>query len=567
MIDSSHILFMVAAASLCYGLIHLLQFLYHELTYPLVGGPRNPSWIFGNVKELGGETGLTKRWQGEFGPIYLFRGLFSRRRLYVADAKALSYIVANDSRFVRVPVAVTFRACLVGEGLLTVVGDDHKRQARTLFCTTYTFHSDVIVPSRDEFLYNHAFGAPQIRYLTEIFVQKAVQLRDMWAAELAGGNRSATPGRMDIYDGIRRMTLDVIGQAGGFGFNHDFHALADTGTSNVLTESLTNLLHSPDARRNLMFLELQMLIPALKYLPLPGQKALAAAHAAMCSVADEILSESKSAIMAVGEGGKSFDSSKRDLLSILLKANMSTSVSAHQRLSDAELIAQIPTFVSAGHETTSNATAWALHSLSLHPATQRKLREELFTISSDNLTMDKLNSLPYLECVVRETLRFHGPVAFMERMATQDDVLPLSRPYIDTAGKSHDTLPIRKGQVIHIPILAFNHDKDIWGPDAGEFRPARWENVPSGAGAIPGMPHPNLFSFFAGQTNCIGYRFSLVEIKALLFTLIRAFEFEPAVPSSRIDHGVALIRTPIYLDDRERGTSLPMILKPVNKQY
>ncbi|KAJ6449770.1 cytochrome P450 [Mycena sanguinolenta] len=540
MIDLSHILFMVSAAGLCYGSIHLLQLLYHELTYPLLAGPKNPSRIFGNVKELGSETGLTKRWQQQFGPIYLFRGLFSRRRLYVADVKALSYIVANDSRFVRVPVAVSLRKRLLGEGLLTVIGDDHKRQRRIL---------------------NQAFGSPQIRFLTEIFVKKAVQLRDIWAAELAERN-NATPCRMDVYDGIRRMTLDVIGQAG---FDHDFRALADTGKPNELTESLENLFHSPDARRNLMFLELQTLIPALKLLPLPGQKALAAAHAIMHSIASQILSESREAILNLGDGEKSFHS-KRDLLSILLKANMSASVPAHQRLSDAELIAQIPTFVAAGHETTSNATAWALHSLSLHPATQKKLREELFTISSDNLTMDDLNSLPYLERVVRETLRFHGPVASMDRMAIQDDVLPLSRPYIDTTGKSHETLPVRKGQIIHISILAFNHDEDIWGPDAGEFRPERWENVPSEAGAIPGMPHPNLFSFFAGQTNCIGYRFSLIEMKALLFTLIRAFEFEPAVPSSRISHGVALIRTPIYLDERERGTSLPMILKPVNKQ-
>ncbi|KAJ6449800.1 cytochrome P450 [Mycena sanguinolenta] len=531
---------MVAAVILCYGLIHILQFLYYEWTYPLVAGPRNPSWIFGNFKEIGAGTDVTKRWQKEFGPIYLFRGLFSSRRLYAADAKALSYVVANDSRYVRLPSTVSFRMRLLGKGVLTVVGDDHKRQRRIL---------------------NQAFGAPQIRFLTEIFVEKAVQLRDVWAAELAKGNSVAPGHRVDVTDGLRRMTLDVIGQAG---FNYEFHALADTGRPGEMTEALTNLFHSPNTRRNLMFVELQSLIPAFKFLPLPGQKTLANAHAAMLSIASQIVSDSKRDIL--GQAEKSFDSSKRDLLSVLLKANMSTSVPAHQRMSDAELIAQIPTFVLAGHETTSNSTSWALHSLSLHPATQNKLREELFTLSSENPTMEELNSLPYLECVVRETLRVHGPVAFMDRIATQDDVLPLSRPYIDRAGKSHDTFPIRKGQIVHMSILAFNHDPEIWGPDAGEFRPERWGNVPSGAGAIPGMPHPNLFSFFAGQTNCIGYRFSLVEMKALLFTLIRAFEFEPAVPKTSIGHGAGFIHSPIYLDEPERGSTLPMILKPVNKQ-
>ncbi|KAJ6481952.1 cytochrome P450 [Mycena sanguinolenta] len=485
------------------------------------------------------DTDVTKRWQEEFGPVYLVRGLLSSRRLNVADVKALSYIVANDSRYVRSPSTVSFRTRLLGNGVLTAIGDDHKRQRRIL---------------------NQAFGAPQIRFLTEIFVEKAVQLRDVWAAELAKGNSVAPGHRVDVADGLRRMTLDVIGQAG---FNYEFHALADTSRPEKMTEALTNLLHSPNTRRNLMFVELQSLIPALKFLPLPGRKAMATAHAAMHSIASQIVSDSKRNILAQAE--KSFDSSKRDLLSVLLKANMSTSVPAHQRMSDAELIAQIPTFVVAGHETTSNSILWALHSLFLHPATQKKLRKELFNLSSENPTMEELNSLPYLECVVRETLRFHGPVPFLDRIATQDDVLPLSRPYIDRAGKSHDTFPIRKGQIIQMSILAFNHDKEIWGPDAGEFRPERWEHVPSAAGAIPGMPHPNLFSFFAGQTHCIGYRFSLVEMKALLFTLIRAFEFEPAISSKSIGYGGNLVRAPIYLDEPERGSCLPMILKPVYK--
>jgi cytochrome P450 len=40
----------------------------------------------------------------------------------------------------------------------------------------------------------------------------------------------------------------------------------------------------------------------------------------------------------------------------------------------------------------------------------------------------------------------------------------------------------------------------------------------------------HLLSFLGGGHNCIGYRFSLAEMKALLFVLLRAFEFELAVP-------------------------------------
>jgi hypothetical protein len=55
-------------------------------------------------------------------------------------------------------------------------------------------------------------------------------------------------------------------------------------------------------------------------------------------------------------------------------------------------------------QTTSSSTAWALHALSENTAVQSKLREELLTLSTDNPTMDELNSLPYLEHVVRETM-------------------------------------------------------------------------------------------------------------------------------------------------------------------
>jgi cytochrome P450 len=77
----------------------------------------------------------------------------------------------------------------------------------------------------------------------------------------------------------------------------------------------------------------------------------------------------------------------------------------------------------------------------VNTAAQTKLREELLTMSTDNPTMDELNCLPYLEHVVRETMRVHAPVMFTQRKAMKDDVLPLSKPYIDKEGRAHDSLP------------------------------------------------------------------------------------------------------------------------------
>src|ERR1700731_2649901 len=71
------------------------------------------------------------------------------------------------------------------------------------------------------------------------------------------------------------------------------------------------------------------------------------------------------------------------------------------------------TFLLAGHETTSVATCWALYFLAQHPHVQDLLREELVKAFPDkskfNPTFDEINSLEYLNCVVKETLRLNSP--------------------------------------------------------------------------------------------------------------------------------------------------------------
>lgn len=81
-----------------------------------------------------------------------------------------------------------------------------------------------------------------------------------------------------------------------------------------------------------------------------------------------------------------------------------------------------------------------MFALSKDPEIQKKLREELLAVQNDNPSMDELNSLPYLDAVVRETLRVHSPVPNSSRIAVKDDILPLSKPVVDRYGKTHDSI-------------------------------------------------------------------------------------------------------------------------------
>ena len=99
---------------------------------------------------------------------------------------------------------------------------------------------------------------------------------------------------------------------------------------------------------------------------------------------------------------------------------------------------EVPTFIVAGHETTSTATMWALHAFTQHPDVQRKLRDELLTVPTENPTMEELQALPYLDVVVKEVLRHYSPVPTTIRVATHDDLIPCAIPYTDKNGVERD---------------------------------------------------------------------------------------------------------------------------------
>lgn len=80
----------------------------------------------------------------------------------------------------------------------------------------------------------------------------------------------------------------------------------------------------------------------------------------------------------------------------------------------------------------------ALISLASYPTIQKKLRNEILSLNVDSPTMDELNSLTYLDHVVREALRFHSIVPFLERVAVQDDIIPVDTPYTDRFGQTRD---------------------------------------------------------------------------------------------------------------------------------
>lgn len=62
-------------------------------------------------------------------------------------------------------------------------------------------------------------------------------------------------------------------------------------------------------------------------------------------------------------------------------------------------------------------------------------------MQTETPTMDELNSLTYLDWVVREGLRVNSISPYVERMAYNDDVIPFEKKFEDRDGNIRDTLP------------------------------------------------------------------------------------------------------------------------------
>lgn len=112
-------------------------------------------------------------------------------------------------------------------------------------------------------------------------------------------------------------------------------------------------------------------------------------------------------------------------------------------------------------------------------------------------------------------------------------------------------------------------------------RPERWTDVPEGVSHVPGI-WGHLLTFIGGPRGCIGYRFALVEcvaypfwgvpqrltayrFKAILFSLVRAFEFELAVDASRVGSRTAILQRPVLRDDPTHQAQLSLFVRPCQR--
>ncbi|CCA73160.1 related to Cytochrome P450 [Serendipita indica DSM 11827] len=488
----------------------------------------------------------------KLGPVVVIRDTFNVSTLWTTDLKAIAYVLNNPQIYSRPEVSRYWFKEFIGDGLVVAEGETQQRQRRIM---------------------NPAFGAMPVREMTKIFVDVSHELcGEMRALCSAPANSKSmfdgavkeqkiTEGwtEIDMAQWTSRAALDMLSLA-AFQYplntlqrsrsSNDyglFHALEEVYTFSVLNFALLLLRGWMPLLRLRMF-ERDDTSARVKRL-----------NDVVKKLAKRLIQER---VEMIQEG--QINAGDRDVLTLLVRAMLDGQKS--RSMSEEEVIGQIMTLIVSGHETPAQAMVWALHSLSHAPEVQDKLRLEAKAIlhNSPNPTLDELNSLPYLDNVVREALRLHSPGAWMERTPQSVDCIPVEMPYEDRYGNMRDHITISPGDKIRISVLSINRREDIWGPDAREFNPDRWDKLPQEADKIPGII-ANSMAFSTGPRGCIGFRFAIAEMKAMLYILLREFEFEPAVPKEKVIRRPQVVSRPILRG--EVASRLPIRVRPIKNIY
>ena len=208
---------------------------------------------------------------------------------------------------------------------------------------------------------------------------------------------------------------------------------------------------------------------------------------------------------------------------------------------------QLLNILLAGRDTTACLLSWAFHLLARHPRVLLQLREEIKMMENDgasrSMSRDDIKRMPYLANVLKESksillntslsvilpgllaLRLFPSVPVNTRSATRTTVLP-------TGGGSDGLSPvlIRKGQNVAYCIYAMHRRKDLYGDDAEDFRPERWD-----PGNLP-LKNPTInnawgyLPFNGGPRICLGQDFGLMEASYAIVRILQTF--------SKIEAGV-----------------------------
>lgn len=199
---------------------------------------------------------------------------------------------------------------------------------------------------------------------------------------------------------------------------------------------------------------------------------------------------------------------------------------AKESVSKEDLRDQLLNVLLAGRDTTACCLSWTFRLLVRHQDAMDRLRKEISSVmgESEHPNREQIRKMPFLACVIKESLRLYPPVPLNNRTATKTTLLP-------TGGgpDGHSPILVRRGELVVFSQYVNSRRINIFGPDADEFHPERWEE-----GGLAGIGWA-YFPFSGGPRQCLGEDFALMEISYTVVRLLQAFRVISLPVGDKID--------------------------------
>ncbi|OTF71604.1 hypothetical protein BLA29_013427, partial [Euroglyphus maynei] len=118
-----------------------------------------------------------------------------------------------------------------------------------------------------------------------------------------------------------------------------------------------------------------------------------------------------------------------------------------------------------------------------------------------------MHKIPYLESIVKETLRKYPPCSVLPRTVTADEC-------------QLNGIPLKRGTFINIAAHAIHHSEEYY-PQPERFDPERF--MPENRDKL--IPY-TFMPFGLGPRNCVGMRFAYQEIQYCIGRLLLTYHFD-----------------------------------------
>lgn len=401
------------------------------------------------------------KWIPQYGGTFLY-WFGAQPRICITDAEQVKQVLSNKFGFYIKTKPPSGILAILGRGLVLTEGAE------------WVKHRRVVSP---------AFTMDKLKVMTMKMADCTLSMLDCWHPPVVQAERSNDTENnvIEVNRQFQELTADVI---------------SHTAFGSSFAEGKEVFLAQKQLQMLTLATILKIEIPGLRYLPTKR-------NIEKWRLERKI----RDTLMRIIQGRlKSKDSSYgNDLLGLMMESAQKQECVG---LNTDEIIDECKTFFFAGHETTSHLLTWTMFLLSTNETWQKRLREEVVReCGVETPNADSLSKLKLVTMVLLETLRLYCPVIRSARQSAKD---------MNLGG-----LLIPKGITLTIPFAIIHRNKGLWGDDANEFNPLRFEN-----GIAKAAKHPNaLLAFSIGPRACVGQNFAMMEAKIVIAMILQRFSF------------------------------------------